>query len=56
VDGNGQSELALAIAGLIAASGRIHIAGVDMTGKSPQAIIEAGLRHIPEDRHTEGLC
>ena len=56
VDGNGQSELALAIAGLIKlSSGRIHIAGVDMTGKSPQAIIQAGLRHIPEDRHTEGL-
>lgn len=56
VDGNGQSELALAIAGLIKlTSGRIHIAGADMTGKSPQAIIQAGLRHIPEDRHTEGL-
>jgi len=56
VDGNGQSELALAIAGLIKPiSGRIHIAGADMTGKSPQAIIQAGLRHIPEDRHTEGL-
>lgn len=56
VDGNGQSELALAIAGLAKlTSGRVHIAGADMTGKSPQAIIDAGLRHIPEDRHTEGL-
>ena len=56
VDGNGQSELALAITGLIRPiSGRIHIAGADMTGKSPQTIIQAGLRHIPEDRHTEGL-
>ncbi|MCW5861139.1 MAG: ATP-binding cassette domain-containing protein, partial [Caldilineales bacterium] len=56
VDGNGQSELALAIAGLIQpAAGRIRLGGVDMAGKSPQAMIQAGLRHIPEDRHNEGL-
>ena len=56
VDGNGQRELALAIAGLIKpASGRVCIAGKDLSGKSPRAIIEAGARFIPEDRQTEGL-
>ncbi len=56
VDGNGQSELALAVAGLLKpTAGRIKLAGVDVTGKSPAAMIQAGLRHIPEDRHNEGL-
>lgn len=56
VDGNGQRELALAIAGLIRPqSGRVELAGVDITGKSPGEIVRAGLRHIPEDRHTMGL-
>jgi general nucleoside transport system ATP-binding protein len=56
VDGNGQSELALAVAGLLKpGAGTVHLGGVDITGKSPHAIIAAGLRHIPEDRHTEGL-
>ncbi len=56
VDGNGQTELALAIAGLARLkSGHVRLAGRDVTGQSPHAIIQAGLRHIPEDRHTEGL-
>ncbi len=56
VDGNGQRELALAIAGLLKpASGRICIAGKDLTGRPPHEIIEAGARFIPEDRQSEGL-
>ena len=56
VDGNGQRELALAIAGLVKpTAGRITLANADMTGKSPHEIIRAGLRHIPEDRQSMGL-
>ena len=56
VDGNGQRELALAIAGLIKpVSGSIELAGVDITGRSPNDMVRAGLRHIPEDRHAMGL-
>ena len=55
VDGNGQRELALAIAGLIKPiSGSIELAGVDITGTRDE-IVQAGLRHIPEDRHSMGL-
>jgi len=56
VDGNGQNELALSIAGIIKpSSGCIIIDGKDVTGKPPADIIKAGLRHIPEDRQTSGL-
>ncbi len=56
VDGNGQRELALAVAGLLKpTSGSIRLGQVDIAGKSPHEIIHAGLRHIPEDRHATGL-
>jgi general nucleoside transport system ATP-binding protein len=56
VDGNGQSELIEAITGLRKVSeGEILLNGKDMTNKSPRAIIEEGLSHIPEDRHKRGL-
>ncbi len=56
VDGNGQRELALAIAGLIKpATGSIRLGPTDLAGKSPYEIIHAGVRHIPEDRHAAGL-
>jgi len=56
VDGNGQSELIDAIAGLRrVASGRIMLAGADITDATPRAALDAGLGHIPEDRHRRGL-
>lgn len=56
VDGNGQSELIQAIAGLTkSTSGTIHLNGKDITNHSPRYITENGLGHIPEDRHKHGL-
>ncbi|HEY3205721.1 MAG TPA: ABC transporter ATP-binding protein [Gaiellaceae bacterium] len=56
VDGNGQSELIDALTGLRAvASGSVSIGGRDVTGKSPKAILDVGLGHIPEDRQRRGL-
>src|SRR5581483_761282 len=56
VDGNGQSELIDAIAGLRSvASGRVVIAGHDVTNGSAHVSLNAGLGHIPEDRQVRGL-
>lgn len=56
VDGNGQSELVEAIAGLRKVKeGAIYINGKNMTNASPRKVIEAGLGHIAEDRHKRGL-
>jgi simple sugar transport system ATP-binding protein len=55
VDGNGQRELALAIAGLVPHAGRVRIGSRDVTAVSPARRLAAGLAHIPEDRHHGGL-
>jgi simple sugar transport system ATP-binding protein len=55
VDGNGQRELALAIAGLVRHGGTIEIDGKDVAAMSPAGRLAAGLAHIPEDRHHGGL-
>jgi simple sugar transport system ATP-binding protein len=55
VDGNGQRELVLAIAGLARSRGRVRIAGRDVTATSPAGRLAAGLAHIPEDRLHGGL-
>lgn len=56
VDGNGQKELIEALTGLRAVkSGKVELDGKDITGKSPKYAFEAGLGHIPEDRHKRGL-
>ena len=56
VDGNGQQELAEAIVGLMkSASGRIVLAGEDVTTASIARRIALGLAHIPEDRHRTAL-
>jgi len=56
VDGNGQTELIDAIAGLRkAASGRIVIDGEDVTDSGCRDCLDAGLGHIPEDRQRRGL-
>jgi simple sugar transport system ATP-binding protein len=55
VEGNGQTELVEAIAGLRHAAGSIVLAGRDIVSASVRERGDAGLSHIPEDRHERGL-
>jgi len=56
VDGNGQSELAEAIAGLRPVTrGRISLNGCEVASWPPKARIAAGLGFIPADRYRLGL-
>jgi simple sugar transport system ATP-binding protein len=56
VQGNGQTELVQALTGLRpVASGRVELAGRDLTGRSPDAVLNAGVGHVPEDRQHDGL-
>ena len=56
VDGNGQQELVEAITGLrTPTQGRITVGGEDTTGRGVSAATDAGVAHIPEDRHRRGL-
>ncbi len=56
IDGNGQTELIEAITGLRPAeSGKVFINGNDITGASVRKCTEAGIGHIPQDRHKHGL-
>jgi simple sugar transport system ATP-binding protein len=56
VDGNGQEELAEVLTGLRqATAGEIRIGERVVTNFSPRALVDAGLAHIPSDRHRRGL-
>ena len=56
VEGNGQTELIEALAGLRPVfAGDIVIDGVDITRRSVAQRHDAGLSHIPEDRQQRGL-
>jgi len=56
VDGNGQSELVAAIAGLMPVkSGKIFLKGKDISGESIRSRNEDGIGLVPEDRHKHGL-
>ncbi|MFX1606149.1 MAG: ABC transporter ATP-binding protein [Promethearchaeota archaeon] len=56
VQGNGQSELVEALAGLTKpTAGKVMIGNKDITGKNPRQVREAGISHIPEDRHKRGM-
>ncbi len=56
VDGNGQTELVEALSGLKKIeNGSIFLDGKDITKSSIRERIEAGMAHIPEDRHKHGL-
>ena len=56
VDGNGQTELIDAIAGLRKiAGGHVELAGRTFDSASAREMLDAGLGHIPEDRQRRGL-
>jgi simple sugar transport system ATP-binding protein len=56
VDGNGQSELCAALAGLLPVkSGRILLKGRDISRDSVRQRNRAGIGLVPEDRHKHGL-
>lgn len=55
VEGNGQSELVEAIAGLSYYEGQIRLKGASIAGKSNRAIRAAGLAIVPENRKKQGL-
>jgi ABC-type uncharacterized transport system ATPase subunit len=57
VDGNGQTELIEALAALRRwDGGTINVGGVDLPAHTtPREALDAGLGHIPEDRHRRGL-
>jgi branched-chain amino acid transport system ATP-binding protein len=54
-NGAGKSTLLRTISGLIKPeSGSIHFNGKDIAGASPQAILAAGIAHVPEGRRLFG--
>ncbi len=56
VQGNGQTELAEAILGLVDPdSGSITLEGTDITHSGPRKSLDAGIGFIPEDRSTDGI-
>jgi general nucleoside transport system ATP-binding protein len=56
VDGNGQSELIDALAGLQrSTSGEIRVRGHDITRAAAGEVLDLGVGHIPEDRQRRGL-
>ena len=56
IDGNGQSELVYALTGLMKAeSGHVFVNSKDVTHMTVRARNNAGISHIPEDRHKHGL-
>jgi simple sugar transport system ATP-binding protein len=56
VEGNGQTELVEAIAGLApVVSGRVFLGGREVTRLSARERADAGLSHVPEDRLRRGL-
>ena len=55
VEGNGQTELALVLAGLLQPdSGRVFVDKTELTGRTPKQITAAGVGVVPEDRHATG--
>ncbi len=56
IDGNGQTELVYGLSGLEkAASGTVTLCGKDISKASIYKRSQAGISHIPEDRHKHGL-
>ena len=58
VEGNGQTELIEALAGLVepsTVSGEVSFEGQDIARADARARRELGIAHVPEDRHRRGL-
>lgn len=56
IEGNGQTELVECITGLRPVeTGTVHLDGREVTGWPPRKLYEAGLAHIPEDRHKRAV-
>jgi simple sugar transport system ATP-binding protein len=58
VEGNGQTELIEALAGLVEAermTGEINFEGKNLNAMGARVRRELGIAHIPEDRHRRGL-
>jgi general nucleoside transport system ATP-binding protein len=56
VEGNGQSELLEAVAGMRpVADGHIYLNGRDVTELGARQVRDVGVGHIPEDRRSSGL-
>ena len=58
VEGNGQTELVEALAGLVPqarVSGKVLFRERDVTRTNARARYEMGIAHVPEDRHRRGL-
>ena len=56
IDGNGQSELVYGLTGLEkATAGTVKLCGQDISKASIRKRSDAGMSHIPEDRHKHGL-
>jgi general nucleoside transport system ATP-binding protein len=56
VQGNGQTELVEALTGLRKIEdGKVMLLGEETTCATPRSIVEAGVAHVPEDRHKHGL-
>ena len=56
VDGNGQTQLAQLITGVIAPeSGSVELSGARPAVFDPHGFIKDGVSHVPEDRNLQGL-
>ncbi|WP_084078906.1 ABC transporter ATP-binding protein [Demequina sp. NBRC 110057] len=56
VQGNGQTELAEAILGIVAAAeGNVKLDGEVITGRSIRQALDAGIGFVPEDRTEDGV-
>jgi simple sugar transport system ATP-binding protein len=56
VDGNGQAELIECVTGLRRPTGgSIKVEGKEIGGRDVEHCLDAGVGHIPEDRHRRGL-
>jgi simple sugar transport system ATP-binding protein len=57
VSGNGQKELAEALAGVRETmGGSIEVTGKDVTNARPRRFIDSGVSFVPEDRHENGCA
>ena len=56
IDGNGQTELVYGLTGMEpATTGKVTLNGNDITKATVRQRSDAGMAHIPEDRHKHGL-